>query len=315
MDSSAESSSASPLVSVILTTRNRAGLLARAVASVQAQSEQNLELIVVDDASEDGTASYLEKLTVQYPRTRVLRNPLPLGGGGARNAGIAISRGRWVAFLDDDDEWLPEKLQAQLRVLATAADAVACSCGYLSRSASGACRTMRVPERASLEQLLTGNVLGGASMCLCSSAVLKEMGGFDQRLASGQDIDLWIRLRMRGSVVARAEPLVVHRAHAGPRITADMRAQYLGARRLHFKHRHLMDRGQRRHRVSFSCYIMSRQPTRTLHHRVRYLVLSIRSAPQSAPSYLKGSLSGLLRDALRESFAPIRARRARASER
>src|SRR3954471_3920817 len=106
-----------PRVSVVVPTHNRADVVGRAVASVLAQTERDLEVIVVDDASTDGTAQRLAELAKGDDRIRIIANAVALGGGGARNAGIAASRGQWVAFLDDDDEWLPAKLAIQLETL------------------------------------------------------------------------------------------------------------------------------------------------------------------------------------------------------
>jgi glycosyltransferase involved in cell wall biosynthesis len=294
-----------PLVSVVLPTRNRVDLMSRAVTSVLAQSEEDLELIVIDDASEDGTGEYIAAVARQDSRVSVVRNATPQGGAGARNEGIAVSSGKWIGFLDDDDEWMPTKLQHQLRKLDSEPDAVACSCSYIVSSPAGSTRIMHVPQSVTLRQLLTRNCLGGASMCLCSHAVLKDIGGFDRKFVSGQDFDLWVRLRQKGNVVTCDEPLVVHRAHDGPRITSNMRAQYLGARHFHFKHRNLMDTPQRRHWISFTCFMMSRQTSRALRYRLRYLLLSLRnSSPRLLLAYVKGSLPRLLRDALRAIVAP-----------
>ena len=291
-----------PLVSVVLPTRNRVDLIPRAVTSVLAQSEKDLELIVIDDASEDGTSEYLAAVARRDSRVHVVRNAAPQGGAGARNEGIAGCRGKWIAFLDDDDEWMSTKLQQQLRKLDAEPHAVACSCSYIVSSASGSSRIMQVPQSVTLRQLLTRNCLGGASMCLCSGAVLKDIGGFDRKFVSGQDFDLWVRLRQKGNVVTCNEPLVVHRAHDGPRITTNMRAQYLGTRHFYFKHRNLMDTPLRRHWISFTCFMMSRQTTRALGYRMRYLLLSLRnSSPRFSLAYVKGSLPRLLRDVLRAS--------------
>jgi glycosyltransferase involved in cell wall biosynthesis len=274
--------------------------MARAVTSVLHQSEEDFELIVIDDASEDGTGEHLAALARQDYRVRVLRNAKPQGGAGARNEGIAVSSGKWIAFLDDDDEWISTKLQHQLRKLDSEPHAVACSCSYIVSSSSGTSRIVHVPQNVTLRQLLTRNCLGGASMCLCSHAVLTDIGGFDRKFVSGQDFDLWVRLRQKGDVVTCNEPLVVHRAHDGPRITSNMRAQYLGTRHFHFKHRNLMDAPQRRHWLAFTCFMMSRQTSRALRYRLRYLLLSLlNSSPRSSLAYIKGSLPRLLKDALR----------------
>ena len=300
-----EPSATRPLVSVVIPTRDRLELLRHAVNSVLKQSQADLELIIVDDASEDGTAGYLAELQRHYDRIRTLRNAVPCGGAGARNQGISHSRGQWIAFLDDDDEWLPEKLQRQLQLLDSSASAVACSCNFVMRFSSGRSKLVQVPPYATLQQLLLENELGSASLCICSSKVLRDIGGFDASLRSGQDQDLWVRVRQHGDVVVCGEPLVLYRAHAGRRITNNMQSQYIGARRFYFKHRRMMDPLCRRGRMARNCYLMSRQSTRELRHRLRYLILSMRnSPPMEALAYAASSLPRLLSDALLKSKAP-----------
>jgi len=295
---------------VILPTRNRLALLRRALTSVRAQSEPRLELIVVDDASSDGTGAYLEQLPAEDARIRVLRNAVPVGGGGARNAGIGLSRGAWIAFIDDDDEWLPHKLERQLQTLSANAAAVACSCSYIVRSAARSMRVIAARHGATVQELLVQNSLGGASVCLCASAALKRIGGFDARLEAAQDLDLWVRLRQQGEVAVCREPLVVHHAHAGPRITTNARSQYLGIRRFYLKHRALMSAATRRHRISYSCYVMSIQDSRRLRRRLRFLAVAVRhSSPRYALAFAKRSAPLLLRDALLRGLALCRAGR------
>jgi hypothetical protein len=111
----------SPLVSVIIPTRHRPHLVQRAVKSALAQTLSAIEVVVIIDGPDPDTVSTLAAIT--DPRLRVLPQPQSLGGGAARNAGVAAARGEWSAFLDDDDEWHPEKLARQL-ALAQASDYV-----------------------------------------------------------------------------------------------------------------------------------------------------------------------------------------------
>lgn len=94
-----------PQVSVVIPTYNRAGVLGRAITSVLSQTFPDLECIVVDDGSTDQTVVLVERF--QDPRLRLLRLPVNKGGGHARNVGIQAARGELLAFLDNDDEWLP----------------------------------------------------------------------------------------------------------------------------------------------------------------------------------------------------------------
>lgn len=101
-----------PFVSAVITTRNRPHLMTRAIRSVLHQTYANLELIVVVDGPDPVTVDLLEKLS--EPRLRIVTLPENVGPSEARNAGVRASYGEWIAFLDDDDEWLPEKTAVQL---------------------------------------------------------------------------------------------------------------------------------------------------------------------------------------------------------
>lgn len=103
-----------PLVSVVIPTYKRPALVVQAVKSVLAQTFCDLEIIVVVDGGDCGTAAVLESLSL--PRLKVLQLSSRVGGSRARNEGVQIAIGAWIAFLDDDDMWLPEKLDKQLAV-------------------------------------------------------------------------------------------------------------------------------------------------------------------------------------------------------
>ena len=294
-----ESARERPLVSVVLPTHNRVDLLAGAVESVLAQTERRFELIVVDDGSRDATPEYLAALTSREPRTRSIRLETPRGGGGARNEGIRLSQGDWVAFLDDDDRWLPTKLEKQLTALRAQPAAVAASCGYERVFPSRKRQVVAVPPSVTLSDLFEFNVLGSASLCMGSAQALGNIAGFDTRLVAAQDLDLWVRLRQLGEIVACAEPLVLYHVHDGPRITNNMLSQYAGSRRFYFKHRHLMDNAVRRHRIAHASFLMSRQDQRSLQRRIRFLLIAIRNAKLGdAIGYARSSLPRLMRDAV-----------------
>jgi glycosyltransferase involved in cell wall biosynthesis len=224
----------------------------------------------------------------------------PVGGAGARNAGLQICRGKWTAFLDDDDQWLPAKLQRQLEKLSANSSAVACGCGYVRCLPSGRSKEVLVSSDVTMSRLLADSMLGSASLCMCSTRVLREIGGFDPTLRSAQDMDLWVRLRQRGEIEVCREVLVLYTDHVGPRISSDMKAQYIGSRRFYFKHRYLMDEQLRRRRVVHCCYIMSRQQSRSFRHRCYYLLLCLlNSAPRLSLAFAKSSVPRLLRDRIR----------------
>jgi glycosyltransferase involved in cell wall biosynthesis len=124
-----------PIVSVVIPTTRRHDLVQRALRSVFAQTVRDIEVIVVIDGPNPETVAVLGRL--DDPRLRILQNERSLGAGGARNRAAAEAKGDWIAFLDDDDEWLPEKLEKQL-AMASVGDCVLVSCRSRIQTPKGA---------------------------------------------------------------------------------------------------------------------------------------------------------------------------------
>jgi glycosyltransferase involved in cell wall biosynthesis len=201
---------AQPGLSVIIPTYNRAPMVPEALASVLAQTWRDFEVLVVDDASGDGTAAALAAFG---SRIRVLRSPSRLGVAAARNLGISAARGQWLAFLDSDDLWRPEKLARQIAYLAGHPELVLC-------------QTEETWERRGLKvnQPRSHGKIGGwiffpsLERCLVSpSAVIlhrtlfQKHGGFDENLPAAEDYDLWLRLSWRYQIGLVPEALVIKR--------------------------------------------------------------------------------------------------------
>lgn len=194
-------SGAAPAVSVVLPTRNRADLLGGAIDSVLEQTDGDLELIVVDDGSTDGTADLLAR--VGDPRLRTLRLEGGRGAPAARNAGIAIARAPLLGFQDSDDRWVPDKLARQRGAFAAAAGDVGVVYGMTEAPADGEAPPRRVPgpcdERRSgdLQGVLPRYNIVGLPAALVRSTAVHEVGGFDERLGRFQDWDLFLSLTPR----------------------------------------------------------------------------------------------------------------------
>ena len=218
-------------VTVVIPTQNRRDALRDAIASVRAQTWPHVDLVVVDDGSTDGTDRLLSEMAAADPTLRYVRNAVARGGADARNQGIEAATGPWVAFLDDDDTWLPGKLEAQLGALRAVPAAVAASCAYFYSAPLRPERVVRVRTGATLQDMLSTNSLGGASVCLARTETLRAIGGFDGGQRSGQDWDLWLRLFQQGPIVCCDEPLARYRSHRGQRISNDMPSLYAGRRR------------------------------------------------------------------------------------
>ena len=195
---------APPLVSVVLPTYNRARLLRRAAGSVLAQTHRNFELLVVDDASTNDTHALVEAL--DDDRIRFLQHAENQGGSAARNTGLHAARGRYVAFLDSDDEWLPQKLARQIAVFRARPDVDAvCTADIVYRN--GAPQGVRFAKPVAKGQMLPTllrRYVGTSSSLIVRRHCLRAVGGFDEALPSCQD---WGPLHPTGgSFFHRAPP-------------------------------------------------------------------------------------------------------------
>jgi len=198
-----------PLVSVIIPTYNRADLVRQAVASVKAQTFRDFEIVVADDGSTDGTYEAL----AAGPEFRVLRHSRRQGVAAARNTGIAAARGEWLAFLDSDDLWLPDKLARQLSCLEGRPELLICQ-----TDETWVRRGVRVNKPAAHRKAAGQIFLPSLERCMISpSAVmlhrrlLQDHGAFDAALPAAEDYDLWLRLTWRYEVGLVDEPLVIKR--------------------------------------------------------------------------------------------------------
>lgn len=210
----------SPRVSVILPTRNRSHLVGRALRSALAQTLREIEVRVVVDGPDEATAAVLA--TVADERVHVETLPERRGHPGALNAGIASARAPWVAFLDDDDEWMPAKLERQIRAAEASSHAEpVVSCRFLARDDRGDRlwpRRVPGPGQPISEYLFCsrspffGDGLLLNSTLLAPTALLRRMP-FDETLSRHSDLDWCLRASALPSVgvefVAGAEPLVV----------------------------------------------------------------------------------------------------------
>ncbi|MBI5137337.1 MAG: glycosyltransferase family 2 protein [Nitrospirae bacterium] len=209
-----------PAVSVIIPAYNREGTIARALDSVLAQTLTDLELIVVDDASTDRTAEVVAAYA--DPRVRLLRHATNRRAAAARNTGIRAALGRYVAFLDSDDEWLPEKLAVQIAALDAAPPDVAASCtGYLI--VDGAELFARTPTLVSYRQIFMGCDLSPGSTLVVRRDIYADVGLNDETLYRYEDWDWVLRYaqRYRMGVV----PAYLARVYRGPRPPAAPMAQ------------------------------------------------------------------------------------------
>ena len=186
-----------PLVSAVIITKKKKKLVQGAIASVLNQTYRNIEIFVVDDASEDGTKELLEEKAAADNFTYVyIPKSESKGGNHARNVGIRMSKGEYVAFLDDDDEWLPEKIEKQVEFLQNHPE-----CGVV------ACFNIvefdfkdRYPENrdgmmeGDLHERIFSWIPFVTSVAMYRKTVLEKAGLFDEELKYWQEFDLNIRV-------------------------------------------------------------------------------------------------------------------------
>ncbi len=203
-----------PLVTVVLPSRDRPVEVRRAARTVIAQTFTDWELIIVDDGSDP--AADVIGLEAMDPRILVLRNETSQGVSEARNRGILEARGRWLAFLDDDDVWHPRKLAAQL----AGAEELGATFVYTSSAVVEVGLASARVERALVDgefhrRMANGNLVRAPSCVLVDTGAVRSVGGFDPQLSVTADWDLWLRLRDQVTAAAVDEPLTGVIEHPG----------------------------------------------------------------------------------------------------
>jgi glycosyltransferase involved in cell wall biosynthesis len=224
-----------PLVSVVIPTRDRGQLLTEAVESCLDQTWTNLEIIVVDDGSTDGTAELIrEKLYCSWPRTRVQYvNQEQAGASAARNYGLELVRGDYVQFLDSDDLLFPEKIEKQIEVLEQPKkfNAAFCYCygtvgmepGVTAGPSSSRLGFYATDPRVLIRELCSRIVHGMPTAApLWRSTFLKKHAGWREDISLGDDLEFHIRLLTSTDKICFVEEeLFFVREHSGARLGAD----------------------------------------------------------------------------------------------
>lgn len=200
-DDMAPQSGERAVVSVVIPTRNRADMLARALRSALAQTYPHLEVLVVDDASDDRTKDVV--LSFQDDRVRYRRHEVNKGGSAARNTGVRGATGEYIAFLDDDDEWEAQKVEMQLAGIGEY-DAIMCTA-----SMNGRDMVQRHPPATIGPEILRKRMFpaGGIGVLLARAHVLRDVP-FDETQPKYQDWDLIIRMAAKYRIAYLNKALV-----------------------------------------------------------------------------------------------------------
>jgi len=232
-------SNESPLVSVIIPSKDRPGFVLKAIESTLRQTYRNIEIIVVDDASDPPLLPLLSKNFGD--KIICLRHEYSQGAPTARNLGISNAKGKYIAFLDDDDIWLPRKIEKQMRAAQDSLDDIGVVFCSESLVYKGECIKilLAVWTSASRVTMLSRNVLGGTSSVLIQRKYWPD-GGFDTTLPSCQDWDLFLRIVMKANVLAIPDILVHRNIHRG-QISSAIKKRLIGRKLFYKKHRLLID--------------------------------------------------------------------------
>ncbi len=201
----------SPLVSVVLPTYNRAHSIFRAIDSVLKQTFTNFELIVVDDGSSDQTKSIINAFN--DPRLSYIQHKHNKGVSAARNTGIKLSKGKWIAFQDSDDEWYPQKLEKKLAAAEKLDGKIAVIyCAYHKVYPRKRYVIPDYKEKKKegdlYQELLMGNFIGTPTIFVPREC-FNRVGMFDADFTTFEDWDIWLRLARHYKFQFIAEPLLV----------------------------------------------------------------------------------------------------------
>lgn len=200
----------SKVTSVIIPTKNRKDIIGRAINSVLAQRDAKVEIIVVDDGSSDATADYIKS---EYPNILLVTNALSVGGAKARNIGAEHATGEYVAFLDSDDEWLPDHLKTKIEILETTNIDGVYGAFYL-RDDSSQLREIRFWNSFKDKTSIADKIASFKTHDTRTSTFVFRREAFcnikfDEKLIKHQDWDLAINFEQKYKLLLHEEPTVI----------------------------------------------------------------------------------------------------------
>ena len=236
------------MISVVITTCKRdPSIVNRAIESVLSQTFTNWELIVVDDSpSFYPRRTEIKRMVEGLSRynVRYIAHDQNFGACKARNTGLSEAQGEYIAYLDDDDEWVSTKLEKQIKKFEQSSKNTALIyCGYLTKFPTGGYKTVSLClQRGKVfDQLILKNFIGGTYFPLIKTEALHEIKGFDERMQSAQDFDVWLRLASKYEVDYVNEPLVIYHICHGEQISGNPVRKLNGLRCLYQKNQNYLD--------------------------------------------------------------------------
>ena len=230
------------MVSAVITTHNRVDLLGRAIESVLNQTYKELELIVVSDGSTDGTEDFMKQYEADSRISFISYHPAR-GGNHARNTGIKASKGEYVAFLDDDDEWFPEKIAEQVRVMESDPGIGLVYTGTRSIFVENGVKydSPQSCQGDLSREILFQNIVGSTTTVMVRKSVLEHSGIFDEDLGAIQDYDLWVRICQVAKVGVVSAPMVNYYNYGAGQISANLAKYETAYERVNEKYKDLLN--------------------------------------------------------------------------
>lgn len=225
-------------VSVIITTHKRdPEIVERAITSVAMQTYENIEIILVDDSPADfPMREAVRQMAENYPHKPVtyIAHEACKGACAARNTGLAAAKGEFVAFLDDDDEWLQNKVECQLAKFENEQIGLVYARSYVMNDTTGEIHASEIEKKKGFvyEDLIKTNFIGSTSVPMMRTKYLREIGGFDVQMQSAQDYDVWLRMSQKYEVNYCNDLLVQYHIHGGVRISTNHKKRIAGQERI-----------------------------------------------------------------------------------
>ncbi|NVJ91770.1 MAG: glycosyltransferase family 2 protein [Methylocystaceae bacterium] len=200
-----------PHISIILPTYNRANMLVEAIESVRAQTFSNFELIIVDNGSADDTCQRVDQIKDERIVFITIKHA---NVSAARNIAVAKAKGKYIAFLDDDDLWLPKKLEKFYDLFQKYPETIFAYSSWYYRDGQKDIFLEATAEGDIRHYLLLFGRIGTPSVMLPRTRFI-QIGAFDETMTIGEDTDLWCRLSTLGEIRAIKDPLTIVRKHSG----------------------------------------------------------------------------------------------------
>jgi glycosyltransferase involved in cell wall biosynthesis len=268
------------LVTVVITTHNRVSLLQRAINSVLAQSYKNIQIIIVDDGSIDNTEELVHGYMKRYENIKYIKHEKALGGNAARNSGIRAADGEFIAGLDDDDEFTPNRIEVLMNSYSDEYSLITSRAIKVTKTNKQ--KTKYVPE-VNLDTMLNFNAIG--NQVLVKKEYIIGAGFFDENLIRCQDYDMWLRIIEKYGKAKSINKVtqIIHYEH-DVASNNTIRNNFRGAFFFYKKHRHLMTKSQKKMQL----YIIFKLRNKILTFKKAQMFLTFKTYKSILKYYVTG---------------------------